>query len=156
MSVGRQIVSEFYDCRSDFLNDAWSLENILKQAATVAGATVIKSFVHQFSPHGVSGVVIIAESHVAIHTWPEYGYAAIDVFTCGDTMNPIDCVEYLQKYLQPCRVENQILNRGEKLGSVNHKPGLGIPEGQGKYLKDIFTEVDEDVGEDLEGFWMQP
>ena len=54
------------------------------QAAEAAGATIVQSVFHRFSPHGVTGVVVVAESHLSIHTWPEYGYAAVDFFTCGD------------------------------------------------------------------------
>lgn len=64
------------------------LRQSLLAAATEAGATVLGDSFHQFSPQGVSGVVIIAESHLTIHTWPEYRYAAVDVFTCGSTVQP--------------------------------------------------------------------
>ena len=70
------------------------MERVLLQAAREAGATVVTSTFHTFNPHGVSGVVVIAESHIAIHTWPERGYAAIDVFTCGNSALPEKAVEY--------------------------------------------------------------
>jgi len=65
------------------LTDISLLKNNLEQAAKEAGATVVKTVLHQFNPQGLSGVVVIAESHIAIHTWPEYRYAALDIFTCG-------------------------------------------------------------------------
>lgn len=64
-------------------------------AALQAGAEIREVAFHQFSPQGVSGVVVISESHLAIHTWPEFGYAAIDVFTCGDTVEPWDACQHL-------------------------------------------------------------
>ena len=79
------------------------------------GATVVSSHFHQFSPYGISGVVIIQESHLTLHTWPEYGYAAVDVFTCGDI--DLDAgVVYLQEALEAGRWEWSIHERGKLLG----------------------------------------
>ncbi len=73
-------------------------------AAEEAGATVINSTFHHFSPIGVSGVVVIEESHLAIHSWPEFGYAAIDVFTCGDSVDPWISYKYLEEALKQVMV----------------------------------------------------
>ena len=80
-ALGRHILAEFYECDTDILNDAQRIENYMKRAALECGATIVSSTFQTFNPHGVSGVIVIAESHLAIHTWPEYGYAAVDVFT---------------------------------------------------------------------------
>ena len=77
------------------LNDARFIKKALLKAAKVAKATVIDSAFNLFNPYGVSGFVVIAESHLSIHTWPELGYAAIDVFTCGNTALPEKATEYL-------------------------------------------------------------
>ena len=82
-SLGKQLIVELYGCSTALLDSPDHSERILVEAVNRSGATVIQPFFHQFSPHGVSGVVVIAESHVAIHTWPEYGYCAVDIFTCG-------------------------------------------------------------------------
>jgi len=66
------------------LDDFSGIESLMLKAAEAAGATIVQSVFHRFSPHGVTGVVVVAESHLSIHTWPEYGYAAVDFFTCGD------------------------------------------------------------------------
>lgn len=87
-ALGRHLLLELKDCNPEVLNDLDFLKNCLRSAAEEAGATVINESFHQFSPHGVSGVVIIAESHLFIHTWPEYNYAAADIFTCGDSVEP--------------------------------------------------------------------
>jgi len=87
-ALGRHILVEFLVCDPDVLNDVPKIENAMVAAATKANATVISSDFHHFSPWGVSGVVIIQESHLAIHTWPEYQYAAVDLFTCGDEVDP--------------------------------------------------------------------
>jgi S-adenosylmethionine decarboxylase len=82
------LLVELRDCNSKILNDIKKVEEILVAAAKAAKATILKVHFHQFSPFGVSGVIVIAESHLSIHTWPEYGYAAMDIFTCGDTLKP--------------------------------------------------------------------
>mgnify|MGYP006285962499 CR=1 FL=1 len=87
-SLGKHILVEFFNCDPDALNDVPVIESAMVKAATRAGATVINSDFHHFSPHGVSGVVIIEESHLALHTWPEYQYAAADLFTCGEEVDP--------------------------------------------------------------------
>ena len=94
-ALGRQIILECYDCDPEIINDAQAVEQIMIDAALEAEATVIKSAFHPFFPQGVSGVVVIAESHLTIHTWPELGYAAVDVFTCGDQASPERACEYL-------------------------------------------------------------
>ena len=84
VALGNHILVEFMNCDPHIMNDVLSIERDMVGAAQKAGATVINSTFHHFSPYGVSGVVVIQESHLAIHTWPEYGYAAVDLFTCGE------------------------------------------------------------------------
>jgi len=81
--AGRHVLAELTGCPPHLLNDAAGLETCFRECAETGGATLVSSHFHHFSPQGVSGVVIIAESHVTVHTWPEHGYAAVDVFTCG-------------------------------------------------------------------------
>ena len=80
---GRHVLAELTGCPAVVLNDPASLEICFRRCAEEGGATLVSSHFHHFSPQGVSGVVVIAESHVTVHTWPEHGYAAVDVFTCG-------------------------------------------------------------------------
>ena len=87
-ALGRHLLLELKDCNEEVLNDLDFLKGCLNEAAVQCGATVVGESFYHFSPHGVSGVVNIAESHLSIHTWPEYGYAAVDVFTCGDDVQP--------------------------------------------------------------------
>lgn len=84
IALGNHILVEFMNCDPHIMNDVATIERDMVDAARKAGATVINSTFHHFSPYGVSGVVVIQESHLAIHTWPEYGYAAVDLFTCGE------------------------------------------------------------------------
>jgi S-adenosylmethionine decarboxylase len=91
---------ELKDCNKALLNDIKEIEDVLVSAAKEAKATVIESRFHQFNPFGISGVVIIAESHLTIHTWPEYGFAAVDIFTCGDQIIPAVAAAYVIEKLE--------------------------------------------------------
>jgi S-adenosylmethionine decarboxylase len=95
--LGKHLIVEFHDCDPDVLNDTALCEQHLLHAANLAGTTVIRPFFHHFSPHGVSGIIVIAESHFSIHTWPEYGYVALDIFTCGDQVQAEPALDYLRE-----------------------------------------------------------
>jgi S-adenosylmethionine decarboxylase len=99
-ALGKHLLLELKDCDPELLNDLDRLKALLKEAAVDCGAEVLGDSFHRFTPQGVSGVVIIAESHLFIHTWPEYGYAAVDVFTCGTRVKPEIAAEILIKKLR--------------------------------------------------------
>ncbi|MCG6871166.1 MAG: adenosylmethionine decarboxylase [Gammaproteobacteria bacterium] len=133
-SLGHQIVAEFYRCDTTRLNDVNFVGDAMIAAAEKAGATIVTQTFHHFSPHGVSGAVIIAESHLAIHTWPEYGYAAVDLFTCGDTVSSAAALESLREAFAAEQVSTMELHRGQvdmmdSDGPVTHKPGIHRREG---------------------------
>lgn len=111
-ALGRQILVEFYDCDQSKINEVSYVETSLIQAAKESRATIISHNFHKFSPYGVSGVVVIAESHIAIHTWPEYNYAAVDIFTCGDTIDPWVIQEHLKENFQSKNVSSMEMKRG--------------------------------------------
>lgn len=119
-ALGRQILVEFYDCDQSKLNDVSYVETSLIQAAKASHATLISHNFHKFSPYGISGVVVIAESHIAIHTWPEYNYAAVDIFTCGDTIDPWVIQEYLKESFESKNTSSMEMKRGM----------FKVPEGQ--------------------------
>ncbi len=111
-SLGQHIIVEYYGCPPEVLNDVTHIEQTMLGAAKIAGATIINSTFHHFSPFGVSGVVVIQESHLAIHTWPEYGYASVDVFTCGSQVNPWDCYRHLLAGLKAAHGSAIEMSRG--------------------------------------------
>jgi len=111
-ALGRQILVELYKCDSGVLNDQEFIDRALNEAVRQSGATIVTSTFHTFSPVGVSGVVVIAESHVAIHTWPEYSYAAVDIFTCGDKINPWVIHTYLKEAFNSGNTSVTELKRG--------------------------------------------
>ena len=94
-ALGRHILVEMHDCNRESLNDLDLIREVMLKAAIDCGAEVLGESFHRFSPQGVSGVVVIAESHISIHTWPEHGFAAADVFTCGTKVNPTIAADVL-------------------------------------------------------------
>lgn len=111
-TLGRHILIEYYGCDAEIIEDNKTIEKMMNEAARVSGATIVDSVFHHFNPYGVSGAVIIAESHLTIHTWPEYGYASVDVYTCGDTVDPWLAVNYLEKAFKATRSESFEIPRG--------------------------------------------
>ncbi|MCD6422642.1 MAG: adenosylmethionine decarboxylase [Elusimicrobia bacterium] len=99
-SVGRHIVAELWGCNRELLDDVKAVQKFMNEAAQVSGATVLNSTFHTFQPHGVSGAVIIAESHLSIHTWSEISLASVDIYTCGERADPWLAFKYLVKAFQ--------------------------------------------------------
>lgn len=113
MALGRQMIVEFYDCDSEVLADAGLMERIFLASAAKAKATIISSHFHGFSPQGVSGVVVIAESHFTVHAWPEHDYAAVDIFTCGESIDFDTAVKELQRGMKSeCVIVSDVISRG--------------------------------------------
>jgi S-adenosylmethionine decarboxylase len=110
--LGRHLIVEYSDCDRAMLSNADLLETRLKESVRKSGATIVRSVFHQYNPQGVSGVVVIAESHISIHTWPEYGYAAMDFFTCGESVDPYKAHEYMQQALSCRSAHVQEIRRG--------------------------------------------
>ncbi len=104
---------EAYECNPEVLDNLQFLQEAMVEAATRTGAEVVDVVFRKFQPYGVSGVVVISESHLAIHTWPEYGYAAIDLFTCGDTADPWKAFDYLTEVLESKKVTTLEVQRGQ-------------------------------------------
>ena len=123
--LGRHVLAEFTNCNCTLLNSIEKIEKHLTESARQSGATIVKSVFHRYNPHGVSGVIVIAESHISIHTWPEYGYAAVDFFTCGESVDPMRACGYLRNAL--CAGEAQITEIARGIPSASdeilaHKP----------------------------------
>ncbi len=123
-ALGNHIIVEFYNCDKGILNDVDLITKIMNEASLMSGATVVGSHFHTYSPHGVSGVVIIAESHLSVHTWPEYGYAAVDIFTCGNTINNDIAFAHLKEGFKAQNTSTMEMKRGQLhdiKGDLKHK-----------------------------------
>ena len=104
---------ELRDCDANALDDLQNVESTLIDTARRIGATIIGHAFHQFSPQGVTGVVIIAESHICIHTWPEHNYAAVDIFTCGDTSGLDEATRHIAEAFRSQDLSVVTLQRGQ-------------------------------------------
>lgn len=113
MALGRHMTVEFYDCDSAILADAERVKSVFLEAAHRSGATVVDAVFHAFEPQGVSGVVVISESHFAVHAWPEHDYAAVDLFTCGNSVDFDRAVSELRAGLRAGHwIVSSMMNRG--------------------------------------------
>jgi S-adenosylmethionine decarboxylase len=123
--LGRHLIVEFVDCDKAMLDNTEALEQHMQEAVRRSGATIVRSVFHRYNPQGVSGVVVIAESHISIHTWPEYGYAAVDFFTCGESVDPYKAHDYMKEMLGARSTDIKEMQRGipsETDEIINHKP----------------------------------
>ena len=122
--VGKHCILELYECDYSKLNDEAFLRTVISTAAKCAGAKLLGLITHQFEPQGVTGLALLAESHISIHTWPENGYAAVDVFTCGDHTMPEQACEVLRKELMSKRYSLRSIHRETplELRNVSRKP----------------------------------
>jgi S-adenosylmethionine decarboxylase len=125
-ALGRHLLLELFDCDSDAINNLAAVKSALVEAAKRAHATIVDVVFHEFNPFGVSGVVVIAESHLSIHTWPEYRYAAVDIFSCGDILKPEVAASYLVEQFGAERTSVVEMQRGMFLNTaaplVNKSP----------------------------------
>jgi len=119
-ALGTHLLVELRDCNPKILKDLKKVKDALVSAAKEAKATIVDISFHEFSPFGISGMVIIAESHLSIHTWPEYSYAAVDIFTCGDLIKPEVAATFLIKEFESKSPSIVELKRGI-LSPVNGK-----------------------------------
>ena len=115
-ALGRQLTIEYYECGATAFPDQARVENAMLKAAKDSGATIISSSFHKFEPQGISGVVVIAESHFTIHAWPEHDYAAVDIFTCGDNIDLELAVNSMQQSFES---ENVLISSDQNRGIIS-------------------------------------
>ena len=110
--VGIHLMLELKECNQELLNDLAYIKNAMTQAAQEVGAHILGESFHQFRPQGVTGILAIAESHICIHTWPEHGYAAADIFTCGTSFEPAKAAQILIERLESKDPSSTEVRRG--------------------------------------------
>lgn len=115
-TLGRHLLVDYWGCDLNLLDNRAFIESLMLRAAEATNATVVQSTFHTFSPQGVSGVVVIEESHLSIHTWPEAGYASVDYYTCGDC-EPQAAHEVLRMGLRAQSFDMCLIHRGLNLQS---------------------------------------
>ena len=111
-TLGRHLLVELYNCDPMIIKNVRKIEDIMVGAAKAANCHIVDVVFHNFSHHGISGVVVVAESHLSIHTWPEYCFASIDIYTCGDEVDPWKAYKYLLKQLRAKNVTALEMKRG--------------------------------------------
>jgi S-adenosylmethionine decarboxylase len=109
-SVGRHLVLELWGCKN--LNSPAAVEQALREMVAACDVTLLDLRVYPFQPMGVTGIAVVAESHINIHTWPEFGYAAVDIFTCGPRKDPAAAIPVLREFFAPGRIETMEMTRG--------------------------------------------
>lgn len=111
MSTGRHLILDLYDCDAQLLDDYTGLQQLMETALQMSNATILRIIGEKFKPQGVTLLALLSESHASIHTWPELGYAAIDLYTCGDKTNTQKAAEFLKKKLKAEITEQKELTR---------------------------------------------
>jgi S-adenosylmethionine decarboxylase proenzyme len=134
-TLGKHLLVEYHGCDHSVLSSVARIEAMMRAAARAAGATVVAAAFHRFSPQGVSGVVVVEESHLSIHTWPECGYAAVDIYTCGEC-EPLRAHDFLREELDADRAEVMNIRRGM------------YPPGRSMGLVAHYKEADRDDDDD--------
>jgi len=125
-NLGNHLIVEMYDCDPAIINDVELVESAMKQAVKISGARMVQSVVHRFNPHGISGVIVIEESHFSVHTWPEYGYCALDIFTCGTEVDYYSALDSLKEAFQSNHISVSEIKRGliDLPVKLLHKPAV--------------------------------
>ena len=129
--IGTHYLVELYDCPSHLLNNAIFVKQVVREASKHGLATLLDEISHEFVPHGVTVVGLLAESHIAVHTWPEYRYAAADIFTCGSTTEPVLACDWLARQFQSGRHSLTKLVRGAELLELSGSTPAEIEIGAG-------------------------
>ena len=111
--IGWQVAIDCYDCDSSIINDIESIKEIIQQTCNLIGAKIVLDNYYLFEPYGISAYAIITTSHISVHTWPEYKFASIDLFSCTGKLTP-EVVNCIQDNLRAQTVEVQCFNRGKR------------------------------------------
>jgi S-adenosylmethionine decarboxylase len=117
---GYHLMLEFFGCDFGEIDSLSFLRQVIETAVHKAGLTNLGSHFHQFHPHGVTGFTLLSQSHISFHTWPEYGYLVLDVFTCGPAIQAQQVADVIMEHLSPCSVKRQVVRKGfryKKTGS---------------------------------------
>jgi len=126
MTIGKHITVDMYGCSFASLDNIEFIKNAMLAAIKAANMTLLDFSYHKFEPQGLTALALLGESHMSIHTYPELGYAAIDVFTCGEYSHPDKAVRTLKEYLQPDKMKTTNIKRGD-FGSVRDmKPKIKV------------------------------
>jgi len=112
-NFGVHIISDLYQCDPEKLTKIKEIEQFIEKVVEKSGLTKIKSYFHQFSPYGFTALVLLSESHLAIHTWPEYGYVSLDVYSCGPPDSSFSAHKKIVDFFRPKKTSTRVITRGK-------------------------------------------
>ncbi|MDD3626012.1 MAG: adenosylmethionine decarboxylase [bacterium] len=113
MSLGKHFICDFFNCAPEKISNNEEIKEIIVSAIKQSGATIVETKMYHFEPYGLTGIVIITESHFSIHTWPEYRFAAIDFFSCNKNLDFNKAIKIIEDYLKPESIKKHEIDRGE-------------------------------------------
>jgi S-adenosylmethionine decarboxylase len=109
---GQHVIADLWGVEPELLNDAEALMALMNDAVALAGATVLKYQEHSFEPQGVTALLLLSESHMSVHTYPERGFVAFDCYTCGNHVDPQIAIDHVIKHLEPVHIQRGAMERG--------------------------------------------
>lgn len=115
MAVGIQIIADLYGVDESLISESTTVYEVMEKAVRVGNLTKISSDYYQFQPRGVSGVILLAESHLSFHTWPEHGLVTLDIYTCGEPQHADTAFNYIVSMLEPTSIEYKKMKRGKQV-----------------------------------------
>jgi len=110
--LGYHIIADFYGCEPSILDNVKLIRRVLREAVSNANMKPVGEVFKKFQPYGVTGIIALEESHISIHTWPEHGFASVDIFTCGEKSKPHVALELIKLVLKPSKVKVKEMERG--------------------------------------------
>jgi S-adenosylmethionine decarboxylase len=125
LTLCQHTLLEYHGCDRSLVKHADQVRSIFLEAVRLGRGTIVTDVFHTFSPFGVSGVVVIAESHVTVHTWPEHGYAAVDIFSCSQHLDRVAIRRFLKDAFHATEVRQKTVRRGDVFGHgqpIRHSP----------------------------------
>lgn len=139
--IGKHLTVDMYGCKFEVLDDLEFIQNAMFAAVKEAKMTLLDFSFHKFEPQGLTVLALLAESHMSIHTYPELGYAAVDVFTCGDQSRPDKAVAILKKFLKPEKTKTTNIKRGDFGSEYDMKPKSRTHTAPMRRVKNTGTKV---------------
>jgi len=116
---GKHLVLDMYECNATKINDPIFVDSVLTEASNKARSTLLNLKLHLFEPQGITGFALLAQSHISFHSWPETGYVAVDIYTCGQDTDPVEAVSYIIDQFQAERYSVNTLSRYSPGSLVN-------------------------------------
>lgn len=139
--IGKHITVDMYGCSFESLDNMDFVKHAMLTAVNEAQMTLLDFTSHKFEPQGLTALALLAESHMSIHTYPELGYAAVDVFTCGDHSRPDKAVAILKDFLKPTKVKTTNIRRGDFGSVTDMKPKIKVSATPMRRVRDTGTKM---------------